>query len=160
MVTEGQKRAGRATDALSAAERVRLHELIGQIERETSAEICVMLVRGSHDPAALATHYFAHLGIGKKDLDNGVLILVVLANRRIEILIGRGLRAVLPQPLLDQIVNNILTPHFREDQFGSGLLLAVETLGRALSERLPDAGRRGADRIPNVIELEGRESRE
>lgn len=143
---------------LSKAEQARLRHLIEHIEQETSAELCVMLLGDVEEPRVFATHYFNHLGIGKKELNNGVLILVVLNKRRIEIVVGQGLEAIMPPPFLERVINEQMAPHFRDGKFGPGLHRAVETLGEVLRKHFPGAhpsGRQGAPgNIPDVIDLD------
>jgi uncharacterized membrane protein YgcG len=140
---------------LTREERVSLHQIIKQIEGETTAEICVMLVKDAQDPGALAAEYFAHLGIGKKHLDNGVFMLVVLARRHIELLVGRGLAEALPRSFLERVITEVLAPHFQANRFGAGLSFAVETIGEALRIRLPEQRLGEPGSIPDVVDLEG-----
>ncbi len=143
---------------MSKAEQARLRHLIEHIEQETSAELCVVLLGDVEDPREFATHYFNHLGIGKKELNNGVLILVVLDKRRIEIVVGEGLEAIMPPPFLERVMNEQMSPHFRDGKFGDGLHRAVETLGQVLRARFPGArpgphpGAPG--KIPDVVDLD------
>ncbi len=143
---------------LSKAEQARLRHLIEHIERDTTAEICVMLLRDVEDPREFATHYFNHLGIGKRELNNGVLILLVLDKRRIEIVVGKGLEAILPQPFLDRLITEQMAPHFRDGRFGPGLHRAVETVGEVLRKHFPGAHPGGRPStpgtIPDVVDLD------
>jgi uncharacterized protein len=149
---------------LNKEEKANLRHLIEHVERETSAEICVMVLKDVVDPRDFAVHYFNHLGIGKKDLDNGLLVLVVLERRHVEIVVGKGLEGVMPRALLEQVINEQMAPHFRDGKFGQGLHHAVEAFGRVLREQAPavrpDAtpgapGKPGAPRkIPDVVDLD------
>ncbi len=149
----GRKRH-KARELLSRAEKVKLRELIEHIERETTGEICVMLLEDVADPKKFATDYFNHLGIGKKELDNGILILVVLAKRRIELLVGRGLSRAMPQAFLEQVINEALVPHFRDGKFGHGLHQAVEALGGVLQENYPKMRESKPGEMPGIVDLE------
>ncbi len=143
---------------LSGAEKTRLRHFIEHLEQETSAELCVMLLRDVEDPREFATHYFNHLGIGKKELNNGVLILVVLDKRRIEIVVGKGLEAIMPPRFLKRVINEQMSPHFRDERFGAGLHEAVEALGQVLRAHFagarpgPHPGAPG--KIPDVVDLD------
>jgi len=139
---------------LSRAEHVKLRALIERIEQETSAEICLVILHDTEDPRKFALDYFNHHGIGKKDLNNGVLILVVLAKRRIELVVGDGLRAAIPQKVFDGVIADVLAPHFRQGQFGKGLHLAIETLERSLHETLPPTHVHPRGQVPPVVDLE------
>ncbi len=140
---------------LSQAEKVKLRELIERVERETTGEICVVLLHAAEDPRKFALDYFNHLGIGKKELDNGILILVVLAQRRIELVIGDGLRGIIPQTFLDRVIAETLAPRFRDGKFGDGLHQALEAFERVLHENLPKAANlRKLGQLPSVVDLE------
>ncbi len=146
-----------ARAVLSRAEKVKVRTLIEHIEQETMGEICVVLLHDTDDPRKFALDYFNHHGIGKKDLNNGILILVVLAKRRIELVVGDGLRGSIPQRGLDSVIAEILAPHFRDGKFGDGLQLAIEALGRMLRETLPSVHLRTQGHLPPVVDLESGE---
>ena len=101
-----------------------------------------------------ATQYFNHLGIGKRELDNGILILVVLDKHRIEIVVGKGLEPVLPQQFLERVINDTIAPHFRDGRFGVGLHQAIEAFGRVLRDHFPEARPAKPGKIPDVVDLD------
>src|SRR5438132_11852604 len=99
----GRKRQ-KVTHLISRAEKARLRELIEQIDRETTAEICVMRLDDAEEPSAFARKYFDHLRIGKRELHIGILIRAVVSTRPIGVVVGRGLREVARQDLLEQVL--------------------------------------------------------
>lgn len=148
----------KARHLIGRTEKARLRELIEQVDRETGAEICVMLLDEAEEPSEFARAYFDHLGIGKRELHNGILILVVVSKRRIEVVVGKGLSDVTPQPFLERIINDILIPDFRAGQFAKGLRAAVEAFGRALREHRSRIHGGPPSHIPGVIDARHDES--
>ncbi|HEV8615210.1 MAG TPA: TPM domain-containing protein [Methylomirabilota bacterium] len=75
--------------------------------------------------------------IGQKSLDNGVILLVFLRERRVRMEIGYGLEPVLPDAVAGQIIRDHITPRFREGKYAAGIEAAVG----AVFERIgpPDA---------------------
>jgi len=153
------RRRQKVTHLISRAEKARLRELIEQIDRETTAEICVMLLDDAEEPSEFARKYFDHLGIGKHELHNGILILAVVAKRQIEVVVGKGLREVAPQAFLEQVINDIMVPDFRVGRFADGLRKTVEAFGRVLRERRPRVDGEPPSHIPDVIDVSREEPR-
>lgn len=63
--------------------------------------------------------------IGRKGLDNGVILLVFVRDRRMRFEVGYGLEGALPDVLVGQIVREVLAPRFREQRYAAGLEGAV-----------------------------------
>jgi uncharacterized protein len=66
--------------------------------------------------------------IGDKKLDNGVILLVFVQERRIRLEVGYGLEPVLPDAVASQIIREQIGPRFREGRWADGLLAAVEAV--------------------------------
>ena len=113
----------------------RLNALINELERETTAEIAVVTIHRTdgRTPKEFATDLFNQWGIGKKAKDNGMLILLVVDTRRIEIETGYGLEGVLPDSRVGAILDTQVIPHFKRGDFGGGLLAGVEAMARVIS---------------------------
>src|SRR4030095_1154302 len=73
--------------------------------------------------------------IGDKKLDNGVILLVFVRERRIRMEVGYGLEAVLPDAVAAQIIINHIGPRFREGRWGDGLMAAVEAVFARIDTR-------------------------
>jgi len=129
-------------NVIDAATEQRINEVIGQLERDTGAEIAVVTIgRTGGQPAKdLATDLFGRWGIGKKGADNGVLVLLVVSERRIEVETGYGAEAVLPDGRVGEILDSRVIPHLRRGNFGAGLLAGVQAMAQRLRAEPMDAG--------------------
>lgn len=133
----------RAHRLLSPAEKARLRHLTETIERETGVEIAALLIPRVDDVEAFATSYFDHLGVGKRGLDNGILILVVVDRRIVRIEVGRGLASSVTPDVARKIIDGLIAPQFRLGRYGEGLLHAVEALGHLVrTDGVPGTGAR------------------
>ena len=80
-----------------------------------------------------ANNLFRGWGIGQKGKDNGVLILVAVAEKQIRIEVGYGLEGSLTDLQSSQIINNIMKPAFKAGQYGVGITGAVNAIIDALN---------------------------
>jgi len=115
---------------LNARDKARLRRLTERIERETGIEIAVLVVRRADDVAGLARAYFDHVGVGKADRHNGVLLLVAVDNRAIHVELGRGLAGAVRPADVQRVIEFVIAPQFRQGRFGDGLLHGVEALAQ------------------------------
>lgn len=90
-------------------------------------------------------------GVGSKANNNGVLIAVFVADRKVRIEVGYGLEPVLTDGVTGRIIREQMRPRFREKQYFEGLADAVLTLGKAARGEfaIKKARRRGAGREAN-----------
>ncbi len=123
-------------DLLSPEQEARLSQEITTLERETGAEIAVVTVQRVRDatPKELATELFNRWGVGKQNADNGVLMLVSVGDRRVEVEVGYGLEAVLPDSVVGEILDRAVIPHFRNRDYGSGIIAGVEAIGERIRQ--------------------------
>ncbi len=100
---------------------------IREVEQKTGAEIAVATVPSLDGMSVeeYGTKLFNEWGIGKKGSDNGVLILVAPADRRIRIEVGYGLEPILPDGLAGEIIRRDVLPQFRTESYEFGILAAV-----------------------------------
>lgn len=127
---------------LSASEHNEIQSLITETEAKTGAEIAVVLLNtiGSKDPKTFAVDLFKHWGIGKKGVDNGLLLLNVRDQRRVEVETGYGLEGLLPDVRVQQILRNEMVPHLKQNKFGPAFLNGVRAFTRKIEATYdPDA---------------------
>ena len=65
-------------------------------------------------------------GLGSAKADNGVLITIARADRRMRIEVGQGLEGDLPDAYAKRIIDQDMTPSFKAGQYGTGIRLAIE----------------------------------
>lgn len=61
-------------------------------------------------------------GIGDKEKNNGVLILLAVSDREVYIAVGYGLEGALPDSKTGRILDNYAVPYFKNDDFSQGML--------------------------------------
>jgi uncharacterized protein len=83
---------------------------------------------GEAVPKDFAYKLFNLWGIGKKGSDNGLLILFVLDQKRVEFETGNGLESILPDAICKRIITNELIPSFKNEAYGEGLLKGVNAI--------------------------------
>lgn len=67
-------------------------------------------------------------GIGRKDYDDGILITVALADRKMRIGVGDGLAKIISDDIAMKIVQEEMAPNFRANNFYKGLDLATDKI--------------------------------
>lgn len=117
-----------------SARQADINALISELERETSAEIAVVVLPsiGEFVPKEFATELFNHWGVGKKGKDNGILVLQILDQRRIEIETGYGLEGALPDVKCRWIIDDIAIPYFKAGSFSDGHYEVTRALIRGI----------------------------
>jgi uncharacterized protein len=69
--------------------------------------------------------------LGTATNDNGVLLLVVVNDRKVRIEVGSGLEGVLPDAITSRIIRNEIAPSFREHQYDRGIRAGLNAIIRA-----------------------------
>ncbi len=120
---------------LPAAERERLEEKLRSWERESSNQIVVAIFR-SLDGESLED-YSIRLAqawrIGQKSLDNGVIFLVFVDDRKMRLEVGYGLESKLTDALSSQILRQVVAPRFREGKIGDGIAAGLEAIEQVIA---------------------------
>jgi uncharacterized protein len=108
---------------LSAEMRADLETLLRAVEADTKAEIAVAIVPSLDGMSVeeYANALFKAWGVGKEDLDNGVLVVVAPNEREMRIEVGYGLEPVLPDGLAGEIIRTNFLPHFRNENYPAGI---------------------------------------
>jgi len=133
--------ATRPHTVLSHAEKTHLRHLVESVERDTGAEIAALVIPHVDDVEQFATEYFNHVGIGKREHHNGVLILVVVDRRQARIEVGHGLEEVVTNEAAKRIIAEVMVPEFRRGRYGAGVTRAVEAVADLIRSAHPGTPR-------------------
>ncbi|AFY81780.1 TPM domain-containing protein [Oscillatoria acuminata] len=125
---------------LSERTETQLNQMISELEATTGAEIAVVTVpTTAPSPTAkdFTTELFNTWEIGKEGVDNGVLFLTSVGDRRVEIETGYGVESILPDAQVAQIINTEITPKLRGGDWEGGILAGTIALVTQLSVNPP-----------------------
>jgi uncharacterized protein len=121
--------------ALSAGERARLEDKLRARERESSNQIAVAIFRGLQGESL--EDYSIRLAqawrVGQKSLDNGVIFLVFIDDRKMRLEVGYGLEATLTDALSGQILRQVVAPRFREGKIADGIAAGLDAIEQAIA---------------------------
>jgi uncharacterized protein len=126
-------------EVITATTERRMNSLIDEIHLEQGVEIAVVTVPqvSTATPKDFATELFNQWGIGDRERHNGLLILMVVDARRLEMETGYGTEAVLTDAWLKAMQEDKMVPHFKRTEYDQGLYAGLyESVERL--RRYPD----------------------
>lgn len=141
-------------DILSEDAELALEEELASYEASTTIEIAVVTVPSldGDDVAAYANELGREWGIGQQESNNGVLVLVAPNDRKIRIEVGYGLEGAIPDITAGRIIDELMLPAFREDDYETGIasgVEAIEMLGNG--ESFPDVPSEDNDELLGTL---------
>lgn len=135
-----QARVTDLTATLSAAQARALEDKLAAFEAAYGSQIVVLLVRSTapEDIAAYAFRVADAWKIGRRELGDGVLLLVAKDDRKVRIEVARALEGAVPDLAAWRIIDGAITPAFRRGDFAGGIDAGVEALFALIrGEHLP-----------------------
>jgi uncharacterized protein len=129
---------GRVVDdanLLSQADREQLDADLKALEDKSSDQVVVVTLPSLQNLTIEDFGYQLgrHWGIGTKQLNNGVLLIVAPNERKVRIEVGRGLEPILTDALSKIIIETSILPRFRAGDFAGGIKYGVRDLTLALT---------------------------
>lgn len=134
---------------LDASQRADLTARAEAIETRTGAQVAVLIVRTTApetiEQYAIRVADAWRLGRASRadgtaagPLDDGVLVVVARDDRRVRIEVGYGLEGAIPDALARRILEETITPRFRDGDFAGGIAAGLERIGLLVAgENLP-----------------------
>ena len=135
-----QQRVTDLTQTLSAEQQAALETKLAQFEQRKGSQIAILLVPTTQPEAIeqYAIRVVEAWKLGRKGVDDGVLILVAKEDRKMRIEVGYGLEGIVPDSIASQIIRDAMRPHFKQGDFYGGLDTATDQLiARINGEPLP-----------------------
>lgn len=118
------------TGTLSPAQLSQLEDKLAAFEQAQGSQIVILLVPSTQpeDIAAYANRVFNTWKPGRAGLGDGLLLVVAKQDRKIRIEVARALEGAIPDLAVKQVIDEVLTPRFRQGDFAGGLDQAAERL--------------------------------
>ena len=134
-----------ATGTLSATQREALEGKLAAFEAQAGPQIVVLMVATTQpeDIAAFTQRVGETWKIGRRDVGDGLLLVVAKNDRRLWIAPAKALEGAVPDLAARQIARDIITPAFKTGDYAGGLDKGVDALiARIRGEGLPEPARR------------------
>jgi uncharacterized protein len=135
------------TGTLDAIQRKGLDEKLAAFEQKKGTQIVVLMVPTTQPRTSPATPN--RVGntwkIGRKEVGDGILVIVAKDDRKVRIEVAKTLEGAVPDLAAKMIIDDAITPKFRQGDFAGGLQAAVDQLiARVSGEALPAPKQPGA----------------
>ncbi|PMU68534.1 YgcG family protein, partial [Pseudomonas sp. GP01-A1] len=118
------------TQTLDAATQSRMTTQLAGLEQRKGAQVAVMLLPSTQGVGIedFANQLFRAWKLGRKDVNDGILLLVAKDDRKVRIEVGYGLEGVVTDLLAHRIIEEHITPAFRQGDYAGGVQQAVDDL--------------------------------
>jgi len=118
------------TNTLSPENKQQLESKLEAYDDSSSVQIAVVLIHSlnGYDINEYGTNLIRNWGIGTKGKDNGVLILAAMDDHKIVISTGSGAEGAVPDAIAKEIVDEDITPHFKQGDYYGGIEAAADDI--------------------------------
>jgi uncharacterized protein len=127
---------------LSSEELKALENKLAAYESAKGSQLAVLIIPTTGDETIeqYSIRVVEEWKLGRKGVDDAVLLLVAINDRKMRFEVGYGLEGALPDALAKRIITNVLIPEFRAGHFYKGIDGAMDVVISAISgEELPPA---------------------
>ena len=121
---------------LNEAEIQQLNQKILALYQQGKAQIGVIIVptTGQEDIFDYAMRVAEKWQLGSAKRDNGILMAIAVNDRRIQILTGYGLEGIMPDIVVSRIINQRITPYFKQAQYAQGIDAGLTEITQILNQ--------------------------
>lgn len=125
---------------LSSTEKQNIHNKIMKLETETGSQIAVLIIPtlNNENIVNYGVRVMEKWQLGRKGVDDGVLLIVALNDRKMRLEIGYGLEGAIPDITAQSILNQYLIPYFKQGNYSQGITNTVDVIiAKINNEPLP-----------------------
>jgi uncharacterized protein len=147
------------TNTLTPDQAAHLEQKLVAFDDSTSTQIAVVIISSTdgYDVSEYNVALGRAWGVGSKDFNNGVVLLVSKNDRKLNIATGYGAEGALPDITCKHIIDEEIVPRFRGNDYYGGINNGVDKMMKALQGeyKAPEGYRKrkgaGAGRIIFII---------
>ncbi|MBE7367051.1 TPM domain-containing protein [Ramlibacter pallidus] len=128
------------TGTLDPIQRKGLEDKLAAFEQKKGSQMAILLVptTAPEDIASYANRVGNAWKIGRRDVGDGILLIVAKDDRKVRIEVAKTLEGAVPDLAASRIIDEAITPRFRQGDFAGGLNAAADQLiARVTGEALP-----------------------
>ena len=142
------------TATFTAEQTLSLEQTLQAFEARKGSQIAVLVV-ASTLPESIEQYSLRVVEqwkLGRKKIDDGVLLIVAKDDRALRIEVGYGLEGALTDAASKRIVSEVITPHFKQGEYFAGIVAGVAQIIRVIDgESLPEPAAQ-ADRATSKLQ--------
>lgn len=115
---------------LSASDAAALNQKLAAFSQAKGSQIAVLIVptTAPEDIFAYSFRVADNWKLGRKGIDDGVLLVIAVQDRKSNLQIGYGLEGAIPDARSKQVLDDIIRPYFRNGDFAGGLNAGTDAL--------------------------------
>lgn len=142
-------------DLLPPAQESTLEQKLIRYADSTSTQIVMILISSTkgEDINYLGAQWGEAWGIGQEKEDNGILVLVAKDDRKMTIQVGRGIEPVVTDYLAKRVVDRIITPRFKQNDYYGGLDQGADALFQILTGEFQSKLESNRSDLPAIVVL-------
>ena len=136
--------SGHVIDQTSTLTPDQMQALEGKLtafEKAKGSQLVVLMVPTTQpeDIASYANRVGNTWKIGRKDVGDGLLLIVAKSDRKLRIEVAKTLEGAIPDLMANQVIEDAITPRFKQGDFAGGVDAGVDQLMALISgEKLPE----------------------
>ncbi len=128
------------TGTLTSEQRSALEQTLRAFEEKKGSQVSVLIVPTTQ-PETIEQYSIRVVDqwkLGRKHVDDGVLLIVAKDDRTLRIEVGYGLEGVLTDATSNRIINEVIVPRFRQGDFYGGIAAGIDSVMSVINgEPLP-----------------------
>ncbi len=145
------------TNTLTQTQVDALERKLVAYDDSTSNQIAVVIIptTGDYGVEQVALQILREWGVGNKDKNNGIVLLIAKDDRKIRIETGYGMEGVIPDVTAKSIIDNDLTPNFKEKNYYRGIDEATNSIIQAAAGEYTAPANYGSKKTGNKVPFIG-----
>lgn len=139
-VPELSRRVTDLTATLSVSQLTALENKLAAFEAKKGSQIAVLIVptTGVKDIAEFGIELADLAQIGRKGIDDGVILIIAKDDRKLRLEVGYGLEGVIPDAVAKRVISETITPYLKQGDYAGGIEAGVIQLMKLIDgEALP-----------------------
>ncbi len=158
-LTDEQRQAGQTQNSngtLTEDQRQALENKLDAFNDSTSTQIAVVIIPtlNGKDIADYNVELFRAWGVGTKEHNNGVVLLIVKDDRQLNITTGYGLEGALPDITCKEIIDQVIVPQFKGDDYYRGIDEGTDAIMQAVKgEYSAPEGHTNSHKYPLIVRI-------
>ncbi|MBN2645787.1 MAG: TPM domain-containing protein [Desulfuromonadaceae bacterium] len=119
---------------LAPRTELKLEQFLEAFERSDSTQLAVVTIESleGRDLSGYSIELAENTRLGQQSRDNGILLLIAKQEHQIRIEVGKGLEGRLTDLLAGRIIDQEISPRFRQGDFDGGIVAGVSAIADAV----------------------------